>query len=134
MLDSLDAETPPGRVVHASRWLAQSLTALGLQECELTWTALVQEDTASWARPANTRDSTQRYSLDRHSSICCTGGYQLAYAAGELSFCKVDNRSVLLSAALFSSLHDSLSLAHIQGHGIIKDNGRGDLHQSIRPV
>lgn len=53
-----------------------------------TWTALVQEDTASWARPANTLASTQRYSFERHSSVCCTGGYQLAYALGELSFCR----------------------------------------------
>ena len=52
-----------------------------------TWTALVQEDTASWARPANTLASTQRYSFDRQSSVCCTGGYQLAYALGELSLC-----------------------------------------------
>ena len=56
-------------------------------DCRRTWTALVHEDTASWARPANTLASTQRYSLDRQSSVCCTGGYQLAYALGELSFC-----------------------------------------------
>ena len=58
-----------------------------MPDCRGTWTALVQEDTASWARPANTLASTQRYSLDRQSSVCCTGGYQLAYALGELSFC-----------------------------------------------
>ena len=88
MLDSLARKDlpPSGHVAHASRWHLQSLTALGLQQSELTWTALVQEDTASWARPAKTRASTQRYSLDRHRSICCTGGYQLAYALGELSF------------------------------------------------
>ena len=87
----------------------------------------MQEDTASWAKPANTRDSTQRYSLDRHSSICCTGGYQLAYALEELSFCKVDSQSVLVSSTLRSSLHYKPSLAHRQGHGTIIDNGRRDL-------
>ena len=110
------------------------VTALGLQEGRLAWTALVQEDTASWARPANTRASTQRYSLDRHSSICCTGGYQLAYALGELSFCEIDNRSVSVSAALPSSLLYSPSLAHIQGHGSARDKSNRDLHGSMHPV
>ena len=52
-----------------------------------TCTARAQEETASCASPANTRGSTQRYSLDRHSSVCCTGGYHVAYAAAALSRC-----------------------------------------------
>jgi hypothetical protein len=49
--------------------------------------------TASWASPANTLASTQRYSLERHDRVRSRGGYQVSYCVSSPALRTTSNRT-----------------------------------------